>query len=175
MNPDRPRDAVDESLWRPLRKLLQAMDDDIARLYEDRGVGIQTSHSMVIIRLASAGPMTIRALADSLAITHSAASQKVAALRRDGYVVDTAGSDLRTKVIALTDRGAELAPFLAGEWSATEAASADLEGELPYPLSRAVDDMRQALQRNSFHDRIVERIDAGESSGGPRRSPGPKR
>lgn len=156
---ERPRDAVDESLWRPLRKLWQAMDDDISRLYRERGIGIQTSHSMVIIRLASAGPMTIRALADSLDITHSAASQKVSALRKAGYVVDTAGDDLRTKVIVLTDRGAELAPFLAAEWSATESAATDLERELPYPLSRVVDDMREALQRRSFHDRIVARID----------------
>lgn len=136
------------------------MDDDLSRLYRERGIGIQPAHSMVIIRLASAGPMTIRALADSLAITHSAASQKVSALRTAGCVVDSAGEDLRTKVIALTERGAELAPFLAAEWSATEAASADLERELPYALSRVVDDMREALQRSTFHDRIVARIDA---------------
>ena len=158
MSIERPRDAVDESLWRPLRLLLQALDDDIFRLYHERGIGIQTSHSMVIIRLASAGSMTIRALADSLDITHSAASQKVSALRKDGYVLDTAGNDLRTKVIGLTERGAELAPFLAAEWSATESAASDLERELPYPLSRVVDDMREALQRQTFHDRIVARI-----------------
>ena len=34
-----------------------------------------------------------------------------------------------------------------------------LERELPYPLSRVVDDMREALQRRTFHDRIVARID----------------
>lgn len=168
---ERPRDAADESVWRPLRKLLQAMDDDISRLYRDRGIGIQPAHSMVIIRLASAGPMTIRALADSLAITHSATSQKVSALRTAGHVVDTAGDDLRTKVIALTERGAELAPFLAAEWSATEAACADLESELPYALSRVVDDMREVLQRSSFHDRIVARI-ATDATEAPRPSPG---
>lgn len=171
MTNERPRDAVDESLWRPLRKLLQAMEDDISRLYRERSIGIQPAHSMVIIRLAAAGPMTIRALADSLAITHSAASQKVSALRTAGYVADTAGEDLRTKVVALTDRGAELAPFLAAEWSATEAAAADLERELPYALSRVVDDMREALQRSTFHDRIVARIDT-DSPGHSRPSPG---
>lgn len=150
-------------MWRPLRTLLQSMDEDISRLYRERGAGIQTSHSMVIIRLAAAGPMTIRALADSLAITHSAASQKVSALRTAGYVVDTAGEDLRTKVISLTEGGARLSPFLAAEWAATEAACTDLERELPYPLSQVIDDIRQALERNTFYDRIVAQIDADSS------------
>jgi len=171
MTVERPADGADESLWRPLRKLLQAMDDDISRLYRERGIGIQPSHSMVIIRLAAAGSMTIRALADSLAITHSAASQKVSALRAGGYLIDTAGDDLRTKVISLTERGAELAPFLAAEWSATESACADLERELPYALSRVVEDMREALQRSTFYDRIVAGIDA-DPPGPSRPAPG---
>jgi len=55
-------------------------------------------------------------------------------------------------------------PFLEAEWRSTERALADLEAEIPYPLSRVVVDIEAALDRRSFHDRIVahlERTDPG--------------
>ncbi|MEJ7651533.1 MAG: MarR family transcriptional regulator [Nakamurella sp.] len=155
---ERPRDVVDESLWRPLRQLMSAMDDDIARLYQERGVGIQTSQSMVLLRLDTSGPMTIRELARSLEITHSGAGQKVKSLLAAGHVTTVTGPDLRTKLVSLTQQGRELVPFLAAEWQATERAAAALEEELPYALSAVVNDMRIALRRRSFHDRITAEL-----------------
>jgi hypothetical protein len=35
---------------------------------------------------------------------------------------------------------------------------ADLEQEIPYPVSRVVTDIEAALRRKSFHDRITERL-----------------
>lgn len=158
---------VDDSLWRPLRRLLGAMDDDIARLYQERGIRIQPSQTMLLLRLDSAGPMTIRALASSLEITHSGAGQKVKALRAAGYVAAVSGPDLRTKLVSLTPAGRELVPFLAAEWQATERAAAALELELPYALSAVVQDMRFALGRSSFHDRITAELAGLDNRSGP--------
>jgi hypothetical protein len=47
---------------------------------------------------------------------------------------------------------------LAAEWRATEAAVAELEAEIPYPLSQVVADIERALKRRSFHDRIAENL-----------------
>lgn len=47
---------------------------------------------------------------------------------------------------------------LSQKVAATEAASAELEAELPYPLSQVVRDMEEALARRSFHDRIAARL-----------------
>ena len=87
-------------------------------------------------------------------------SQTVAAMRRDGLVRSVAGSgDARTRSVALTRKGRALVPFMQAEWWATEAALADLEAEIPYPLSQVVRDVEQALARRSFHDRIAEILD----------------
>jgi hypothetical protein len=43
---------------------------------------------------------------------------------------------------------------------ATEAAIAEIEAEIPYPLSRVVTDITEALQRRSFHDRIAGKLAA---------------
>jgi DNA-binding MarR family transcriptional regulator len=92
-------------------------------------------------------------------VTHSAASQTVTAMRNSGLVATTPGRDARKRQVSLTDRGREMVPFLEAEWRATERALADLETEVPYPLTRVVDDMAQALRRRPFLDRIREHLD----------------
>lgn len=154
-------DPTHQSRWRPLRLLLAAMDDDIADLYAERGAaGVRPRYAMPLIRLAHDGPMTIQELAAALEVTHSAMSQTVSALRRDGLVASAPGRDARTRLVEPTAQGSELVPFLEAEWRATEDALAELEEEVPYPLSQVVRDLQAALERVSFHDRIVQRLDA---------------
>ena len=156
-------DPTLSSALRPLRLLLDAMDDDIARLYAERGVsGVRPRFSMALIRLHHVGPMTVRRLAEQIEVTHSAMSQTVTAMRREGLVDSAPGTDARTRTVALTPHGAALVPFLEAEWRATEAAYAALEAELPYALTRVVRDMAGALERRSFHDRIFEQLPDSE-------------
>jgi DNA-binding MarR family transcriptional regulator len=152
-------DPTEDSTWRPLRLLMASMDDDIARLYaEARIEGLKPSFVMELIRLHARGPMTIRELADSVRLTHSAVSQKVAAMRAAGLVRTTTGPDARSKMVTLTKKAEGIIGRLAAEWRATEATLEELEAEIPYPLSRVVTDIEDALRRRSFHDRIAEKL-----------------
>jgi DNA-binding MarR family transcriptional regulator len=154
-----PRDPTRDSHWRPLKRLLDAMDADIARLYAERGVEVVRPRFVLpLLRLQHEGPMTIRELAASLEVTHSAASQTVAAMRRAGLITSTPGQDRRSRTIELTDQARELVPLLEAEWRATEQAVVELEEELPYPLTRVVRDIELALARRSFRDRIAARL-----------------
>jgi DNA-binding MarR family transcriptional regulator len=153
------QDPTEQSRWRPLRLLLAEMDDDIGRLYAGAGLpGVKPSWVMELIRLHAHRPMTITELAESVQRTHSAMSQKVAAMRAAGLVRTTTGPDARSKKVALTAKARRVVDRLAAEWRATEAAVAELEDEIPYPLSRVVTDLREALQRKSFHDRIAAKL-----------------
>ncbi|WP_308282904.1 MarR family transcriptional regulator [Pseudonocardia nigra] len=153
-------DPTETSHSRPLRLLLDAMDQDIARLYAERGVaGVRPRHVLPLIKLGRRGPMTIRALAEATGVTHSAMSQTIGALRREGFVDSAPGADARTREIVLTDRAREVLPFLEAEWRATEQAVAQLEEELPYALTQVVRDVEAALARRSFHDRIEQHLE----------------
>lgn len=159
MTDDSTLDPTGKSLWRPLRLLQASMDADIARIYtEERIAGLKPSYVMELLRLHARGPMTITELAGSVGRTHSALSQKVAAMRAAGWVETVAGDDARSKKVALTDRARGIVGRLAAEWRATEAALAEIEAEIPYPLTRVVADIEQVLARKSFHDRIVEKL-----------------
>jgi DNA-binding MarR family transcriptional regulator len=158
---DETVDPSEESRWRPLRLLLGEMDDDIARLYDEAGVaGLKPSYVMDLLRLNARGPMTISELAESVQRTHSGTSQKVAAMRAAGLVRTLPGRDARSKKVALTPKAKRIAARLAAEWRATEASLAELEAEIPYPLSRVVTDIQAALEHKSFHDRIAEKLAA---------------
>lgn len=152
-------DPSEQGRWRSLFRLLDAMDADIARLYTERGIaGVRPRFVAPLIRLGRRGGMTIRQLAESLEVTHSAMSQTVAALQRDGLVSTAAGADARTREVVLTERARELLPFLETEWRATEDVVAELDAEIPYALSQVAQDLEAALARRSFHDRIADRI-----------------
>jgi DNA-binding MarR family transcriptional regulator len=154
-------DPTGESAWRQLRLLQDAMGAEIARIYAEANVtGLKPSMVMELLRLNARGPMTIRELAESVQRTHSATSQKVAAMRAAGLVRTTAGADARTKKITLTAKARRIIGKLAAEWRATEASLAEIEQEIPYALSRVVTDIEEALRRKSFHDRIAEKLAA---------------
>ncbi|MDT3441680.1 MULTISPECIES: MarR family winged helix-turn-helix transcriptional regulator [unclassified Pseudofrankia] len=159
MAEDHPLDPTQQSLWRPLRLLQASMDADIARIYAEARIdGLKPSFAMELLRLHAAGPMTITELAESVGRTHSALSQKVAAMRSAGWVQTIAGDDGRSKKVTLTDKARGVVGRLAAEWRATEAALTDIEAESPYPLSRVVSDIERALERKSFRDRIAEKL-----------------
>jgi DNA-binding MarR family transcriptional regulator len=160
--PARGDDPTERSRWRPVFRLLSDMDDEIAHVYADNGIDdLKPSWVLEIVRLHVRGPMTIAELARSVGRTHSALSQKVAAMRAAGWLDTAQGADARSKVVTLTPKAERVAGLLAAEWSATEAVITEIEAELPYPLTRVADDIRAALARKSFHDRITDRLAAG--------------
>ncbi|MDP9870002.1 MULTISPECIES: MarR family winged helix-turn-helix transcriptional regulator [Streptosporangium] len=152
--------------WQALHLLLAAMDAQIESVYTERGIeGVRPRFAYPLIRLAHTGPLTIRELADSLDRSHSAMSQTLAAMRREGLVDSELGTDARTRRITLTDRGRALVPFLEAEWRATEAAVAELDDEIPHALSAVVTELQRALERRPMRDRIVAHLD--EPHAGP--------
>ncbi|MFR9801223.1 MarR family winged helix-turn-helix transcriptional regulator [Pseudonocardia sp. RS010] len=148
-------DPTLESWLRPLKDLLATMDAAIAELYAEHGVrGVRTRFGMALIRLQHLGPMPLKELAAQIDVTHSAMSQTVTEMRRAGLVETTPGADARTRQVALTGRGSALVPFLEAEWRATEAAFAELDVALPYPMTRVISDAAAALRERPFLDRI---------------------
>ncbi len=159
MASSRETDPSLESLWRPLRLLVAGMDADIARIYGEAQIeGLKPSYVHELLRLNASGPMTITELAESVARTHSATSQKLAAMRRAGLVRTTPGADARSKNVVLTAKAKRIVDCLAAEWRATEATIAEIEAEIRYPLSAVVTDIEQALQRLSFYSRVLSKL-----------------
>lgn len=145
--------------WSSLHNLLATLDAEIEQVYLARGItGVRPRFAYPLIRLAHTGPLTIRELARSLDRSHSAISQTVAAMRKEGLVVSEPGPDARTRQVDLTERGRSLVPFLEAEWRATHAAVAELDTEVPHPLTAVVQELWRALDRRSMRQRVQDHL-----------------
>lgn len=154
------REYPEETHWRPLRQMLRAMDEQIEELYRQAGMSdVRSRFVGPILRLSKHEPLSIRELASAFDVTHSAMSQTVSAMRKAGLVLDADNEDGRTRRIKLTPRAWDLVSFLDAEWRATEAAVRELDGEVPYPLSRVVQDIQAALATRSFRQRLEAHLD----------------
>ncbi|HKS49463.1 MAG TPA: MarR family transcriptional regulator [Amycolatopsis sp.] len=142
-----------------LRHLLELLDGGVAAVYADLGPpGFRPRFTPVVRVLAASGPSSIRELARAIGVTHSAASQTVAQMVKDGLAVREPGEDARERIIRLTLEAERLLPALETEWAATTAAAAALEAELSYPLSRLIDEVLTALDRRPMHRRISDAV-----------------
>jgi DNA-binding MarR family transcriptional regulator len=152
-----PLDSGPGLLGTRLRHLLELLDADVASVYADLGeAGFRPRFTPVLRALAGSGPSSIRDLADATGVTHSAASQTVAQMAGEGFVVLAPGADARRRIVRLTAKAEALLPVLEAEWAATAAAAAELEAELSFPLSRLVDEALEALSRRPMRRRIAD-------------------
>ncbi|MEU5695293.1 MarR family transcriptional regulator [Actinosynnema sp. NPDC020468] len=138
-----------------LRHLLDRLDGDVARTYTDLGLpGFRPRYTPVLRLVAADGPRSIRDLATTIGVTHSAISQTVNQMRREGLVHLEPGTDARHRIVHLTDQARAVLPTLETEWHATTAAARELDAELPHKLSDLVDAALHALDTRPMHDRI---------------------
>ncbi|MEO3977664.1 helix-turn-helix domain-containing protein [Streptomyces sp. CAU 1734] len=146
-----------ELLGTRLRLLLELLDGDVAAIYEDLGLpGFRPRHAPVLRALAESGPAAIRDIARAAGVTHSAASQTVAGMERDGLVVLRPGADARARIVHPTARAEALLPLLAAETAATAAAATALEAELSFPLGSLIGEALAALERRPMRARIAD-------------------
>lgn len=147
------------SLFAPVSALSRELEATIAALYRDEGVeGVRPRFSMALMGLAERGPMTICDLAALAQVTHAAMSQSVRAMKDAGMVETRAGADARSVVVDLSERGRAAIPFLEAEWDATEAMLAELDADLPCPLSVVMADIRERLDREPMQDRLARHL-----------------
>ena len=144
-----------------MRDIFDRMESAITKVYAELGVvAVRPRFSMAIIFLEG-GPLSIRELAREVNVTHSAMSQTVTAMRKDGLIRSAPGTDARNRMIELTPAGWALIEPLRTEWIATEAVLAELDAEVPYALGQLIADLREALDRRSFTERLRARLDLG--------------
>ena len=155
------RDAL-PSRWRGMRDIFDRMDAGITEVYAELGiVGVRPRFSTAIMFLEG-GSLSIRELAREVNVTHSAMSQTVTAMRKDGLIRSVPGTDARSRMIELTPAGRALIEPLRREWYATEAVLAELDAEVPYALGQLIADLREALDRRNFTERLRAQLQLGD-------------
>jgi DNA-binding MarR family transcriptional regulator len=148
MTTDRP------TLGTLLRHLIDLLDGAVEQQYVVSGLTYRPRYTPVVRTLEKLGPASIRAIAQHAGLTHSAVSQTVAQMARQGLVRKRPGSDAREQIIALSPAARAMLPALQRHWTKTNAAAHALDDELTMPLSDLLTEAIAALDRSSFTKRI---------------------
>ncbi|WP_165185354.1 MarR family winged helix-turn-helix transcriptional regulator [Caulobacter soli] len=139
-----------------LRHLIETLDGAVEDAYRASGLDYRPRYTPVVKALTALGPVSIRVISRQAGISHSAASQTVSQMVREGLVALSPGIDGRERIVALTPRAQAMLPAVTRQWRAVNAAAAGLDAELSAPLSGLLVEAIAALERKTFGDRIAD-------------------
>ncbi len=137
-----------------LRHLVELLDGAVEQAYLGAGLTYRPRYTPVMRALRALGPASIRAISLHARITHSATSQTVAQMVKDGLVQSRPGQDARERIITLTTPARRMLPALERQWAIIDTAAGRLDGELSVALSAVVAEAIEALAREGFAERI---------------------
>lgn len=139
-----------------LRSLIDLLDGDVEAAYAAAGLAWRPRYTPVLRVLTRLGPTSIKAIASGIGVSHSAASQTVSQMVREGLVALTPGADARERIVVLTPATEAMIPALERQQAATNAAADELDAELSAPLTEVLSEAITALHRRRFGDRIAD-------------------
>lgn len=139
-----------------LRALLDQLDPAVEQAYRDLQLDYRPRYTPVLRTLMAQGPCRIKDLAIACGLSHSALSQTVAAMVRDGWLHTANGEDGRERILQLTPHAQQALPALQAQWLATAHAARSLDADLGLPLEQVLRQAMQALEQRPFADRLRE-------------------
>lgn len=137
-----------------LRHLIETLDGSVQAAYADLALNYRPRYTPVLRVLRELGSASIRTISQSAGITHSAVSQTVSQMSRDGLIEMQVGDDARERIVALSPAALAMLPTLETQWAITNAAAQALDGELSMPLSQLLREAIDALERQPFKARM---------------------
>jgi len=138
-----------------VRSLIEMLDTEVEAAYAAAGLAWKPRFTPVLRALTALGPTSIKAIAGVAGVSHSAVSQTVSQMVRDGLVTLAPGADARERIVVLTPKAEAMRPALERQWAATNAAADQLDAELSVPLSGLLKEAIAALDGQSFGERIA--------------------
>lgn len=139
-----------------LRQLIELLDGDLEKVYRQSGLDWRPKYTPILRALLHSEPRSIGEIAQAVGVSQPAASQTLREMAVKGHLVIEKGEDGRTREVSLTSHCRAMTAALRTQWRATNAAADDLERELGFPLSEALQRSIAALQTKSFAKRIEE-------------------
>ncbi|WP_198398694.1 MarR family winged helix-turn-helix transcriptional regulator [Brevundimonas diminuta] len=123
-------------------------------LYKAEGLDFRPRYTPVLRILFQTGPCRIADLSERTGLSHSALSQTVSQMAREGWVVLAPGRDRRERIVSAAPRAREAHALLNKLWAQTARAAEGLDAVLPCPLEPVLAAALEALTQRSFSQRL---------------------
>lgn len=140
-----------------LRRLSEAFLADVNKIYQSLGIPFDASWFPVFYILSKQKEVSIRAIADELGISHSAASQLLSSLQQKGLITVTpSATDARKKVIRFSREGKKLQSRIEPVWNSLTQAMQSVAEEKKHSrhILKALGELEESLVRESLYNRV---------------------
>lgn len=140
-----------------LKRLGDTFINDVNRIYKDHKIDFDASWFPVFYILSRKKEVSIKEIADSLNVSHSAISQLISSLQDKGLIKSIVSKkDARHKAITFTAKGEKLLQKILPVWNALEKAMSELveESTSSKKILKALTTIETGLQDKNLFERI---------------------
>ncbi|MEZ4575417.1 MAG: bifunctional helix-turn-helix transcriptional regulator/GNAT family N-acetyltransferase [Vampirovibrionales bacterium] len=167
--PSQPLEALDFldslqelALATRLKQLSEQFIGAWTMVYQTQSVPFEPSWFLVMMVLSHFESLSLVAMADHLKVSHSAVSQLVSELTKQGLVTTQADpKDKRKRLVGLTDEGRRVVEILTPVWADMQQVIRELILSTGYDLMDVLGKTEKALETyplsNRFYDQLVAR------------------
>lgn len=149
-----------------LKRLSETFLNDVNKFYQQSGLEFDASWFPIFYLLGRKNKLTIKEIADTLQVSHSAVSQLVTSLQQKGYLkVQTSATDARAKQVMLSAKGTQRLLQVQPVWLTLQQTMADLveNNELVEKLLPALLNLENALAEKPLLNRLEQQYQIFES------------
>jgi DNA-binding MarR family transcriptional regulator len=146
-----------------LRRLSETFLGDVNEVYKAHKIKFDAAWFPVFYILSRQQSVSIKDIADQLAISHSSVSQLVSALQAKGFIKTTTdAADARKKVVEFTPKGKKLQQQVEPIWNALAQAMEALaeEGKHSKVLLKAIGETELLMGEKSVFERVEHIINS---------------
>ena len=140
-----------------MRRLMEMFTADTDRIYNEAGLNFRVSYFYAMYALVKCGPLTIAEIAKLAGFSHSAVSQTIKRMSKEGLIETAKTEDGRQKLIRLTALGITTKEKLAPIWAALESAVRDAMDECGHDLLEGLTAMEKQFRDKSLYVRIQDK------------------
>ncbi len=141
-----------------LRRVSEYFIAEINKVYQHHGIEFEAGWFPLFYLLASEGQLSIKALSDTLSVSHSASSQLTYQLRKKGFVeISRSEVDGRKQLVSLTEKGRELLARIQPIWATISDAVQNMMDNNPATASLlpAITALEQEFDHEPLSQRII--------------------
>lgn len=144
-----------------LRRLSESFISEIVRAYQQQGIAFEAAWFPVFYLLSDQKELSIKELSEETEVSHPAASQLIATLKKKGLVkVKTSKTDGRKQLVTLTEQGQGLLERVRPVWKAIAIAMDQMTAgqEDTRHLLQALTALEQAFQEHTLSELITQEL-----------------
>lgn len=148
------------SLGSRLKRLSDALVQDVIRLYQSQGITLNPSFFPLFNLLHQQGAMTVTEAAEKLAVSHPAISKIARKMQDEQWLNKTTDpADERRQLLSLTSKSEALVEQIAPVWSAIQSHLDGLIKSQQHPLLDALAEFESLIEQQGFYDPVLQQLE----------------